>query len=360
MAVQNPNNWHWVDKNCIEWAKKYLTSKLVGQSTDGDKTSKFAEISKVSSIEGDCEVNQRKGKVISLFELQITMLISGKVDDQEFDGSISVPDISFDSEITDYQFEISIYKETTKLNEIKPIIRETLLPKLRDIFQQFGKDLLKENGNDIQVSEDKVTSQYTKSNQQASFRSVEENVATTASTTSASKTTNPATAASTATTSSGSTTNKSSSTKFALGTGNTTSIHIEPVFNVPASELYMTFIEKNRVMAWSKSPIKISNTKDTVLKLNEEFKLFGGNVTSKLVSQIENKELVFEWRLNSWNDKIISKLKLEFHESKAYHETKLQVTWDGIPIGEEERVRNNFEEFYVRAIKITFGFGAVL
>lgn len=41
-------------------------------------------------------------------------------------------------------------------------------------------------------------------------------------------------------------------------------------------------------------------------------------------------------------------------------ETKVVVKFGGIPIGEEERVRDNFEDMYIRSIKITFGFGAVL
>ena len=96
------------------------------------------------------------------------------------------------------------------------------------------------------------------------------------------------------------------------------------------------------------------------LSIGEKFELFGGNVTSELIEKSEGVKLVFNWRLNDWRKGNVSRLQMEFHESKEYHETKMQVTWTGIPIGEEDRVRGNFEEYYVRSIKLTFGFGAVL
>ncbi|KAJ4136683.1 Co-chaperone [Fusarium falciforme] len=53
MVVNNPNNWHWVDKNCIGWAKEYFKQKLVGVEAGSVKDKKYAKIKSVSSIEGD-------------------------------------------------------------------------------------------------------------------------------------------------------------------------------------------------------------------------------------------------------------------------------------------------------------------
>lgn len=350
MVVHNPNNWHWVDKNCIRWARDYFNEKLTGTNT-GESNDKYAEISSVSSVEGDCEVNQRKGKVISLFDLKIVMLIKGYVNGDSFEGSINVPEIAFDSEVTDYQFEISIYKETSKLNEIKPIIREKLIPQLRQIFKQFGHDLLVTHGNDIQVPEEGVNSTFTKANQQTSFAN-----------SSVSPAPAPAAAQNDKSSSHSSSTPKKQSTKPAMtkSGGNTTSIHLEPTFNVPAKELYHTFLDKQRIMAWSKSGVNCQPNNGAELSVGDVFELFGGNVVSKLVEAQEGKKLVFQWKLKDWSDKPFSQLVMEFHESEEYHETKLQVTWSGIPVGEEDRVRGNFEDYYVRSIKLTFGFGAVL
>ncbi|CCD24144.1 Aha1p NDAI_0C04850 [Naumovozyma dairenensis CBS 421] len=354
-VINNPNNWHWTDKNCITWARKYFEEHLIGLNTGSDEKAHYCEVTSISSMEGDCEVNQRKGKVISLFDLNIVMMIRGQVDDESFEGSISVPEVAFDSAIDDYQFDISIYKETSKLNEIKPKIRENLIPQLRDKFFQFGKDLLVTHGSDILLPEDQVNSSYTKQNQEKSF----------ANSSSSKKQAQAQTSQiSNDVKDSASTSNtKKETTTITSNSGNTASIHLEPSFNVPASELYRTFLEKQRVMAWSRSMIRYpsgENSSSKDLSIGEKFELFGGNVTSELVESKLNQKLVFNWRLNDWRSGNTSRLELEFHESKEYHETKVKVSWTGIPIGEEDRVRANFEEYYVRSIKITFGFGAVL
>ncbi|CDO95334.1 unnamed protein product [Kluyveromyces dobzhanskii CBS 2104] len=359
MVVHNPNNWHWVDKNCFDWAKNYFQEKLVGLSTGAATDDLYTHITKLSSIEGDCEVNQRKGKVISLFDLKLNLGISGHVNGESFSGSITIPEVAFDSDPEDYQFDISIFKETSKLSEIKPVLREKLIPQLRDTFSEFGKQLLNTHGNDIQVSSDKVTSEYTKANQQSSFAKVE--AAKEAAKKEASG--NVSTASGTAKKATlSSETQQSSKTNAKY---NTTKVHLESSFQVPAIELYNTFMEKPRIEAWSRSPVQPDTTNGSfssgsALQNNDCFKLFGGNITMKLISSEPGKEIQFQWSLNDWKEGHFSKLSLEFHESKEYHETKLIVNWSGIPVGEEDRARGNFEEYYIRAIKVTFGFGAIL
>jgi activator of HSP90 ATPase len=75
MVLHNPNNWHWVSKDVSPWAKQYLESELVGISAkDGDVT---AKIDSVLSMEGDCDVSQRKGKVITIFDVKLQLEFSG-------------------------------------------------------------------------------------------------------------------------------------------------------------------------------------------------------------------------------------------------------------------------------------------
>ena len=361
MVVNNPNNWHWVDKNCIGWARDYFQEKLTGLDTGSAEEGiggKFARVKTVTSVDGDCEVNQRKGKVISLFDLKLVLSIEGNVGEKKFEGSITIPEVSFDSSPSDYQFVISIYKETSELSEIKPVIRQRLVPQLRDIFQKFGTDLLFSNGADIQVPEEQVKSQFTKANQKTSFESAAKPSVTHSNTTGARKQ-NMNVGASTSRT-----TQKNTETITATeGANNTTNIQMEPTFTVPAKDLYFTFLDKSRIMAWSRGSFKVTESSDpqsSILKNGDKFELFDGNTISELVSCEEGKSLRLRWKLRDWSAKNNSVLNIEFHESQEYHETKLDVRWEGIPIGEEDRVRSNFEDYYVRPIKITFGYGIVL
>lgn len=354
MVVHNPNNWHWVDKNCMRWARTYFEEKLIGLNTkSSNDNTHHAEIKSISSFEGDCEVSQRKGKVISLFDLQMVLLFNGTVNSHSVEGSISIPEIAFDSELTDYQFDISVYKETSELNEIKSIIRDSLLPQLRTIFQQFGSDLLSEQGNNIQVPEDEVNSNLTKENQKQTVKKIIQS--------SEKKPEESAEIKQKSDIVKNSVTEKETAKN--TGDANRSTIHLEPSFIVPASEIYNTFINKERMMAFTRGSIRIKKSKDSNSKnllINDEFELFDGNISSELIEANQDKKLIFKWRLSEWPTKVWSTLEMTFHESKEYHETKVQVTWSGIPVGEEDRVRNNFENYYVRPIKLTFGFGVVL
>jgi len=75
MVLHNPNNWHWVNKDVREWARQYLDTDLVGISAEDNGVS--AKIDKVVSMDGDVDVSQRKGKVITLFDVKLQLEYSG-------------------------------------------------------------------------------------------------------------------------------------------------------------------------------------------------------------------------------------------------------------------------------------------
>jgi activator of HSP90 ATPase len=76
MVLHNPNNWHWVNKDVSPWARDFLEKQLVGLKVeDGEVT---AQIDSISSMDGDVDVSQRKGKVITLFDVRLKLEYSGK------------------------------------------------------------------------------------------------------------------------------------------------------------------------------------------------------------------------------------------------------------------------------------------
>lgn len=75
MVLHNPNNWHWVNKDVSEWARDYLDKSLtVIEAEKGDIT---AKVTKVNSMDGDVDVSQRKGKVITLFDVKLDLAFEG-------------------------------------------------------------------------------------------------------------------------------------------------------------------------------------------------------------------------------------------------------------------------------------------
>ena len=78
MVLHNPNNWHWVNKDASEWAQEYLKRSLTELSVEEDNVS--AKIVKVVSMDGDVDVSQRKGKVITLFDVKLKLEYEGEDD----------------------------------------------------------------------------------------------------------------------------------------------------------------------------------------------------------------------------------------------------------------------------------------
>ena len=77
MALHNPNNWHWVNKDVSAWTKDHLENDLVGIKAEKDGIT--AEISKLLSMDGDVDVSQRKGKVITIFDVKLQLEYTGIV-----------------------------------------------------------------------------------------------------------------------------------------------------------------------------------------------------------------------------------------------------------------------------------------
>src|ERR1700761_7602077 len=76
MVLHNPNNWHWVNKDVSPWAKEWLESNLIGVEAEEDGVK--AKVDSIVSMDGDVDVSQRKGKVITLFDVNLKLDFSGE------------------------------------------------------------------------------------------------------------------------------------------------------------------------------------------------------------------------------------------------------------------------------------------
>ena len=71
-------------------------------------------------------------------------------------------------------------------------------------------------------------------------------------------------------------------------------------------------------------------------------------------------KIVQDWRLGTWPEGHYSKLNIVFDQNNEDQVTLMRVKWSGVPVGEDEVVKRNWDEFYVKSIKRTFGFGTIL
>ncbi|ORY14677.1 hsp90-like protein [Clohesyomyces aquaticus] len=327
MVLHNPNNWHWVNKDVSAWAREFLDNELPSVSAEEDDVT--AKIDKVISMDGDVDVSQRKGKVITLFDVKLKLEYSGKnKDGEEASGTITVPEVAHDTEEDEYVFDIDIYSDEAKKQPVKDLVRSKLVPELRKRLAKLAPALITEHGKDIQHAPGS----------------------------------NPSSGFSTPKVYSSSSVNKSgpkSSTTAQSSSGpsvNTTSITDSTEFRTSAAELYQTFTDPQRLAAFTRSPPQAF----TGAKPGGKFELFGGNVSGEFTELEEPTHIVQKWRLGQWPAGHYSTLSIWFDQNDVDSVTVMRVEWKGVPVGQEEVTKKNWGEYYVRSIKTTFGFGTVL
>jgi len=137
---------------------------------------------------------------------------------------------------------------------------------------------------------------------------------------------------------------------------NVTTVTDNEEFRTTAAELYTTFTDPQRLAAFTRSPPKPFEA----AKEGGKFELFGGNVSGEYTTLEQPTRIVQKWRLAQWPQGHYSTLNIKFDQNDVDAVTVMRVDWEGVPVGQEEVTKRNWGEYYVRSIKMTFGFGTVL
>ncbi|MCJ1428335.1 hypothetical protein MMC29_006244, partial [Sticta canariensis] len=328
MVLHNPNNWHWVNKDVSEWAKEYLEKNLIDLSAEEGHVS--VRVSRLVSMDGDVDVSQRKGKVITLFDVVLKLEYEGTIkgtEDVSVSGSITIPEVAHDTEEDAYVFDIDIYSESSSKQPVKDLVRSKIVPQLRQQLHDLGPALIAEHGKAIQHVTDSSASV----------------VPTTVinSSTAAQANAKPAPSSS----------RPSTSTTKTGSSVNTTTVNSSEEFRTTAAELYTTFTSADRLAAFTRATPKLFEG----AHVGGKFELFGGNISGEFVELEEPTKIVQKWRLGQWVEGHYSRLEIRFDQNERDAVTVMRVNWEGVPVGQEEVTRRNWGEYYVRSIKTTFG-----
>ncbi|KAH8599723.1 activator of Hsp90 ATPase [Bisporella sp. PMI_857] len=292
MVLHNPNNWHWVNKDASVWAKQWVEDSI--KDVKAEEGGVTAQLDKVTSFDGDCDVSQRKGKVITIYDVKVIIEYSGKTnDDEDVSGTITIPEVAHDTEENDF---IDTYSDA---NSKAPV-----------------KDL------DIQHAPDE--------NPSAGFPSLR----TLVHEPSASKKTN-----------------SSSSESISTSAVNTTTVTDTEEFRAPASECYQTFTDPQRITAFTRAARSYSRVPRRVASSNCSVETFLGNISSWL--SLPRLCKAGDWTNGQRDTTPI--LEINFDQNDVDNVTVMRVSWTGVPVGQEEVTKRNWKEYYIRSIKQTFG-----
>lgn len=218
-----------------------------------------------------------------------------------------------------HQFDIDIYSDANSKAPVKDLVRAKIVPQLRKQFAKLGPALIAEHGKDIQHAPGS----------------------------------GPASGVSTPKlhTPSGPTQSPAHTESNKVTSVNTTTVTDTEEFRAPASELYQTFTDPQRIAAFTRAAPKLFEG----AKKGGKYELFGGNVSGEYLELVEPTKIVQSWRLDQWPKGHFSRLEINFDQNDVDNVTVMRVSWSGVPIGQEEVTKRNWREYYVRSIKQTFG-----
>ncbi|SPO47777.1 related to AHA1 - stress-regulated cochaperone [Moesziomyces antarcticus] len=316
-------HYHWKTKGCTPWAKNHITEATVGKTVTVGKSG-HVKVDRLSSFEGDVELGNRKGKLITIYDCSITYAWSGSSDDgTEASGTITFPEMSHEveDEGDEYRFETEMStKSSAAANELYDAVRNQLAPSLRPTFHAFRQSLIDAHAKDLGHDSPSASGAATPT------------TTTTTAAPAATSTTSAATPAAA----------PAAAAKSSVSTSSS-DVRVSSELAVSISDLWDLLTNASRIPMWTRAPAQFEAKADT------EFALFGGNITGKVISADAPKQLIQKWRTPQFPQGHYGTLALNLTEGGD--STKLELVLSGAPSGEEESVEKNLETYYIRGLK---------
>ncbi|WFD29095.1 Co-chaperone [Malassezia sp. CBS 17886] len=315
-------HYHWKTKGCTPWAQAWLAAQLVGKSASAD--GRTVSIDKLSNFDGDVELGNRKGKLITIYDCAVTLSWMGEgTDGSSAGGTITFPELSHEVEDNgdEYQFETEMSTASTaETHALYQLVRAKLAPSLRGVLHSFRSELVDTHARDLGHDDTPAP--------ESSGTDTPAVTPAPAPAVSQQKEKAPSNAK-------GSTSEVSATTQLAIS----------------AADLWDLLTNPARIPMWSRAAAQFSPNVDAA------FSLFGGNIVGSVVSVEPPKKLVQTWRVPQWPSGHYGKLTTLL--TQGDDSTKLELVLSGVPKGQEESAEAGLETYYIRGLK-SIGLGTIL
>ncbi|KAG2579254.1 hypothetical protein PVAP13_6NG247400 [Panicum virgatum] len=277
----NVHNWHWTERDCLEWSRARLSSLLAGLTVlDGEGGLTLRTVA-LDKLDGEAYVNIRKGKVIPGYELSLTLSWEAEAASEagaaKVAGAAEVPYLADENADEDPDLRVTVRGDET------PLARRA-----KDAFLARGKPLVLEKIREFVAAmakggpaKDELESKKTPTKGAApaaapgAAQAAKEQVPA------------PAPAA------------KEKKAKGKDKEGFKT-IEMTEKFYCRAKDIYEILMDENRWKGFTQSNARISR------EVGGEFSLFDGSITGVNEELQEGKLIAQKWRFGSWPDGLYS------------------------------------------------------
>lgn len=332
----NVHNWHWAERDCLEWSRARLSALLAGLTVlDGEGGLTLRTVA-LDKLDGEAYVNIRKGKVIPGYELSLTLSWEAEAPAEagavKVVGAAEVPYLADENADEDPELRVTIRGDET------PLARRA-----KDAFLARGKPMVLEKIREFVAAmakggpaKDELESKNTPTKVAAAAPGAAPAVQKEAVA--------PAPAA------------KEKKAKSKEREGFKT-IEMTEKFYCRAKDIYEILMDENRWKGFTQSNARISR------EVGGEFSLFDGSITGLNEELQEGKLISQKWRFGSWPDGLYSSVRLVFDEPES-GVTIIKLKQTDVP--EEDKYGNStvventergWRELIFQRIRGVFGFG---
>lgn len=304
------NAWHWEEKDSTKWCRARLDS-LVSELAASEGTNSIA-VTKVTKMEGEVNWYNRKGKLFTLYDLELALDYSGTRGEEALTGSVKVTDFEQDGE-QKATFRVSVGTGPTD-EKWKAWAREAIKAKFIAVWSRII----------VELHEDQKARLPALAANEASGKVKLPEVV---QKTQAAAAPSPAVASAPAT------------------------VNLAYVFQASVQDLWDLFTNPRKCEHFTQSKTMMD------AKEGGMFQLYDGVITGCFLELKPYTEMRFAWRLKDWKVGVNSQVHIKFVKSKSG--TKLELVQTNVPSDDVERTRQGWTKYYFERWKGIFGYDFV-
>lgn len=285
----NVHNWHWAERDCLEWSRARLSALLAGLTVlDGEGGLTLRTVA-LDKLDGEAYVNIRKGKVIPGYELSLTLSWEAEAASEsgavKVTGAAEVPYLADENADEDPDLRVTIRGDET------PLARRA-----KDAFLSRGKPLVLEKIREFVAAmakggpaKDELESKKTPAKAAPGAA--------------------PATKKEEAPAPAPAVKEKKAKGKDKEGFK---TIEMTEKFYCRAKDIYEILMDENRWKGFTQSNARISR------EVGGEFSLFDGSINGVNEELQEGKLIAQKWRFGSWPDGLYSSVSFSLDPCPIY------------------------------------------
>lgn len=122
----NVNNWHWTEKEASPWSRETFDQLFKGMVIEQSNIGKVT-IDSLGTVQGEASINNRKAKLIYIYEWDLELKWTGRVNgnEQVINGLIRIPNLSDENDVEEFDIAVTVNEDDRKAHtEIADTLKE--------------------------------------------------------------------------------------------------------------------------------------------------------------------------------------------------------------------------------------------